>query len=97
MITAFDRLARLVICELRLTPDFHAPRLGAFAAFAGATSATASPCGGADTKLLFLDGSIKHGWNIHATKLRQAMQANSRGRSRLCGAAGGAFFEKETS
>jgi hypothetical protein len=50
-----------------------------------------------DTKMLFLDGSIEHGWNFHAKKLRRALRANScAGRSRLLGAAGGAFFEKET-
>jgi hypothetical protein len=53
--------------------------------------------GGDDTKMLFLSGSIEHGWSIHAKKLRRALRANSRaGRSRLFGAAGGAFFEKET-
>jgi hypothetical protein len=47
--------------------------------------------------MLFLDGSIKDGWNIRATKLRRALRENSHaGRSRLCGAAGGAFFGKET-
>src|ERR1700732_480192 len=59
--------------------------------------ATQSRCRrGDDTKMLFLSGSIEHGWNIHAKKLRRALQANSRAGSRLWGAAGDAFFEKET-
>jgi hypothetical protein len=36
MIAALDRLALLVVGELRLAPHFHAPRLGAGGARAGA-------------------------------------------------------------
>jgi uncharacterized protein YidB (DUF937 family) len=78
VVTSPGRLALLVIGKLRASPHFHAAHLGAFAAFAGATSATASPCGGNDTKMLFLSGSIEHGWNIHSKKTRRALQANSR-------------------
>ena len=59
------------------------------------TLGPASPYEGADTKMLFFDGSIEHGWTIHAKKLRRALQANSRGTFGY-GAPLAAFFEKET-
>jgi hypothetical protein len=61
-----------------------------------AISATAKPVRRSfDTKMLFLDGSIEHGWTIHAKKLRRALRANSRAvLGYLVPLA--AFFENET-